>query len=786
MPPKITHRVDCIEGIITILLEGFPDSRYYLNIFGDATLLYSGNVLNNGFAGAYGPMSITGQYIILVLLNDAGEIIYSENFENPCNTIYYDCGKGLFTGNATEVYVDGKLVSGTVYLEDGEYAIEVRKGSEILREVVRVKCCGYWSPMLNLTVNIVKRECKPTDEEEYLLEICGLSIGETYYIVDGYGIGRYITANSTCEFLTFFTGRADPLFFTIIDNRYFTLPYLNNTGRNIYSNCGGRSFATNNCGTECVIVEGVHCFCGDLSGLDERYNGIGYIYINVKLPGKYKFRVTPDTITGFNSVIYPLDGTFHTAPEFILIPIFKDGIYKVEVINEFGAVCRVLEYTTNCGNFLYDCETGLQSAPAEIFVGYANKSFITPTIDNKNLFFPQVAPKGVSSCDNLSLPITQTIGGNSIYKNICNACCCVYLSLYETRCREGENNTAAVYVEVGYNPLGQRGLYPKILEFGGFPNGPIILNVDRNNPTHYVWVDSLEEGSYEFYVRDLTYNSINYEDVTSNDPRAQFIKDCVFTKKLVVNCSPCECEDTSMGIVPAELIECYENFNGTLTFVIKFNFNICPIAVGKTYISNIQYNVGGKFRGVLEFPEDSLQAQIDKGNAIIHFPLEIGCDDANAVLTIDSLTVSVDGDYCTYGPFIVTGGLCEVCSNVCSCCDISKVSADKRLEYSCAEGRKPGYRRIRVYNEEAYDMLFDIVKLPNCNVACCNSINDSNACDKVKEGNIVWSDLVAAKSIFCVDLQDDVSDVTACYIVKFQKRTDPNCTKCVVAKLVFD
>lgn len=784
MPPKITHRVDCIEGIITILLEGFPDSRYYLNIFGDATLLYSGNVLNNGFAGAYGPMSITGQYIILVLLNDAGEIVYSENFENPCNTIYYDCGKGLFTGDAIEVYVDGKLVSGTVYLEDGEYAIEVRKGSEILREVVRVKCCEYWSPMPHLKVNIVKRECKPTDEEEYLLEICGLSIGETYYIVDVYGIGRYITANSTCEFLTFFTRRGDTLYFWIVDNRYFTLPYLNNTGRNIYSNCGStNTITTNSCGIDCVIDEYFYCFC------TETYVGkegvIGEIYIRLKLPGKYKFRVTPDPITGFNSVIYPLDGTFHTTPDFILIPIFKDGIYKVEVINEFGAVCRALEYIANCGNFFYDCETGLQSAPAEILVGYANKSFITPTIDNKNLFFPQVGITGFVSCSGYSLPITQTIGGNSISKNICNACCCVYLDVRETRCREGENNTASAFVEVGYNPILQRGLYPKTLEFGGFPNGPIILNVDSNNTKHYLWVDSLEEGSYEFYVRDLTYNSINYADVKSNNPQIEFIKDCVVTKKLVVNCSPCECGDTSMGIVPAELIKCYENHNGTLTFVIKFNFNICPIAVGKTYVTNIQYNVGGKFRGVLEFTEDSLQAQIDKGNAIIHFPLDIGCDDANAVLTIDSLTVSVDGDYCTYGPFTVTGGLCEVCSDVCSCCDISKVSADKRFEYSCAEGRKPG-RRIRVYNEEAYDMLFDIVKLPNCNVACCNSINDSNACDKVKEGNIVWSDLVAAKSIFCVDLQDDGSDVTGCYIVKFQKRTDPNCTKCVAAKLVFD
>ena len=197
----------------------------------------------------------------------------------------------------------------------------------------------------------------------------------------------------------------------------------------------------------------------------------------------------------------------------------------------------MLEYTTNCGNFLYDCETGLQSAPAEIFVGYANKSFITPTIDNKNLFFPQVAPKGVSSCDNLSLPITQTIGGNSIYKNICNACCCVYLSLYETRCREGENNTAAVYVEVGYNPLGQRGLYPKILEFGGFPNGPIILNVDRNNPTHYVWVDSLEEGSYEFYVRDLTYNSITdsiYNVSTRNKVKDRFIGKFILSDSSII------------------------------------------------------------------------------------------------------------------------------------------------------------------------------------------------------------------------------------------------------------
>lgn len=786
MPPKLIYRIDCIEGIITILLEGFPDYRYSLYLYEDSLLIYVGDLLNNGFASTHGNFNLTAQYITLKVVNQLGEVVHSETFINPCTTVSYDCEKGLFTRDATEVYVDGQLVSGTVYLEDGSYNIEVRKGAEVFRETITVYCCNYWK--IEPTVTILKRECKEWDVEEVTAQLCGFTIGQSYIISDMYGTLYSKVFNEKCAIFTFTIHRGDILYITVLNDKYFTLPYFKNTGANKLGNCGSVNVATNYCGDDCVINYSHNCFCVDYNS-PPPYNGVGSIAIQVKYPGEYKFRITPDPLTNFGSAVYPLDGSYYIAESnlpYYSLPVIVDGLYIVEVINKSGAVCKTLEFDVKCGALQYDCELGLQSPPAEIYLLQAGKSFITPTINNKNLFFPQLVQDTAIPCGGYQLEIQQKIGDNAIYRNICNACCCIFLGAHSVDCNEIEDNKAKVFLQLGYNPLYQKGLFPKVLELGGIPNGPLIFNVDANTPEHYVWVEGLNEGTYEIYLRDLTYNSIKYEDVTSTREGQTFLTDCVVTRKFVVNCSPCECEDTSMGIVPAELIECYKNFNGTLTFVIKFNFNICPIAVGKTYVTNIQYNVGGKFRGVLEFTEDSLQAQIDKGNAIIHFPLEIGCDDANAVLTIDSITISVDRDYCTYGPFTVTGGLCEVCSNVCSCCDISKVSADKRLEYSCSEGAKPGYRRIRLYNEESYDVLFDVVKLPNCNVACCNSINDSNACSKVKEGNIVWSDQVAAKSMHCIDLQDDRSDSTACYVVKFQKKTDPNCTKCVVAKLVFD
>ena len=778
---NIIYRVDCIEKIITILLENFPDGFYFLQIYGD-TLLLAEWISNNGFATKYNLSQISGEFITIDVLNNSLELIYSEKFRNPCNTIYYDCKEGLVTKDATEVYVDGQLVSGNVYLEDGEYAIEVRKGNEVYREVIRVQCCEYWR--IQPTFKIVKRECKEFDQEEITVELCGFTVGVTYIIFDTYGNKYTKIFNNECDVFTFNTSRGNPLTVSIVNDKYVTLPYLKNTNANNPYRCGETYITVNNCGDDCVIDYSYNCFCTDYNSFPP-YNGIGSIAIKLKYPGEYKFKMTPDPLTNFGDAVYPLDGSYYIADPalpYYSLPIIVDGLYIVEIINSKGEVCKTLEFDVKCGSLQYDCELGLQSPPAEIYLLAAEKLFITPTIDNKNLFFPELVSDN-RECGSIQLGIQQKIDGNAIYRNICNACCCLYLDILSTIC--DENNKAKVFVSLGYNPLYQKGLYPKTLELGGFPNGPITFNVNTDTRGHSLWIEGLDQGAYEFYLRDLTYNSIKYEDVVSREQNTKFLKDCVITRKGVINCSPCDCTKTILKSPGGEIVGCVQAEKG-INLRVQFNFDICFQAVGKTYIKEITYLFGKEH--ILNFDEYDIQAQIDKGSAVIEFPLETNCSILNNTpFLIKNLVLLVDREECVYNDILLIGTPCYICKDLCPCCDMSKVKADVRVEYTCAEGPKNGERRIRIYNEELFAVNYEVYKIINCKVSCCSLITDDNSCIKLETSpkKIITSGNLGPSGNTCFNDIIDHNDFTGCYIVKFIKATDTYCVKCVKTKLVF-
>ena len=780
---NIIYRVDCIEKVITILLEGFSEGSYFLEIYKDSILLLRDRIVNNGFASTYNLSQISGDFIIINILNNLNELVYSEKFRNPCNTIYYDCKEGLITKDATEVYVDGQLVSGTVYLEDGEYAIEVRKGNEVYREVIRVGCCEYWR--VQPTFKILQRICKEFDQEEITVELCGFTIGETYTVFDTYRNPYTKYYISKCSLFIFNISKGHPLTVSIVNDKYVTLPYLKNTGANNPYRCGETYITINNCGDDCVIDYSYNCFCADYNS-PSPYNGVGSIAIKVKYPGEYKFRITPDPLTNFGSAIYPLDGSYYIADPglpYYSLPVIVDGLYIVEVINNKGEVCKTLEFDVKCGTLQYDCELGLQSPPAEIYLLQAEKAFIIPTIDNKNLFFPELVYFNNGPCGSIQLEIQQKIEGNAIYRNLCNACCCVFLDVISTICEE--NNKAKVFVNLGYNPLYQKGLFPKVLELGGFPNGPITFNVNRDNPSHSLWLDGLAEGIYEFYLRDLTYNNIKYEDVISTVENTKFLKDCVVTKKVVINCSPCDCTKTILKSPGGEIVGCVSDEKG-INLNVQFNFDICSQAVGKTYIKEITYLFGKE--QIISFTEYDIQAQIDKGSAIIMFPLNTNCNILNNTpFFIKSLVLLVDREECVYNNILLIGTPCYICKDICPCCDMNKVKADIRLEYSCAEGPINGETRIRIYNEESFAVNYEVYKLANCNVGCCNSINDDNACINLENRSkkIITNGNLGPLNNTCFNYINNDNDFTACYIVKFIKSSNNNCVKCIKAKLVY-